>query len=47
MDFNLATFLIVVVLLVALLLASLLGQPQEGILGAICGQLNCGQFCPA
>jgi hypothetical protein len=43
MDFNLATFLIVVVLLVALLLASLLGTPeqQDAIRGAICAILGC------
>ncbi|GGI11643.1 hypothetical protein [Gottfriedia solisilvae] len=41
MPFNLATFLIVVVLLVALLLASLLGAEQAPILAAICETLGC------
>ncbi|WP_263862293.1 hypothetical protein [Bacillus aerolatus] len=43
MNFNLATFLIVVVLLVALLLASLLGTPEqeEAIRDAICAVLGC------
>jgi hypothetical protein len=41
MDFNLATFLVVVVLLVALLLASLLGVDQEPIQAAICSTLGC------
>ncbi|XRG77066.1 hypothetical protein V5E38_14555 [Rossellomorea sp. GAMAL-10_SWC] len=41
MSFNLATFLVVVVLLVALLLASLLGVNQGPILDAICATLGC------
>ncbi|MEW4267107.1 hypothetical protein ACLHWY_25330 [Priestia aryabhattai] len=44
MDFNLATFLLVVVLLVALLLASLLGtqEQQQAIKDAACAVLGCG-----
>ncbi|MDQ0246793.1 hypothetical protein J2S09_004397 [Bacillus fengqiuensis] len=48
MNFNLTTFLLVVVLLVALLLASLLGtqEDQNAIRMSICTLLECSDFCP-
>ncbi|MEH7118223.1 hypothetical protein V7128_12480 [Neobacillus vireti] len=39
---NLATFLVVLVLLVAALLASLLGVDQGPIVAAICSTIGCG-----
>ncbi len=41
MDFNLVTFLIAVVLLVALLIAWLFGANQEPIRNALCDTIGC------